>query len=61
MLGAQAYNLGTGQGLSVLQMVEAFERISERPIPYQFAHAGRVTWQPFGRTQARLKRVGMEG
>lgn len=37
VLGAHAYNLGTGQGLSVLQMVEAFERISERPIPYQFA------------------------
>ncbi|MEA2120507.1 UDP-glucose 4-epimerase GalE [Halovibrio sp. HP20-50] len=35
--GTHVYNLGTGQGLSVLQMVEAFERISERPIPYQFA------------------------
>ncbi|MCE9683132.1 UDP-glucose 4-epimerase GalE [Halomonas alkalisoli] len=35
--GIHVYNLGTGQGLSVLQMVEAFERISERPIPYQFA------------------------
>ncbi|RUR31320.1 UDP-glucose 4-epimerase GalE [Vreelandella nanhaiensis] len=37
LLGTHIYNLGTGQGLSVLQMVEAFERISERPIPYQFA------------------------
>lgn len=35
--GTHVYNLGTGQGLSVLQMVEAFERISERPIPFQFA------------------------
>jgi UDP-glucose 4-epimerase len=35
--GTHIYNLGTGQGLSVLQVVEAFERISERPIPYQFA------------------------
>lgn len=35
--GTHVYNLGTGQGLSVLEVVEAFERISERPIPYQFA------------------------
>ncbi|HDZ47794.1 hypothetical protein LCGC14_0107060 [marine sediment metagenome] len=35
--GAHIYNLGTGQGLSVLEMVEAFERVSKRPIPYQFA------------------------
>lgn len=35
--GTHIYNLGTGQGLSVLQIVEAFERISEQPIPYQFA------------------------
>ncbi|APX92746.1 UDP-glucose 4-epimerase GalE [Halomonas sp. 1513] len=35
--GTHAYNLGTGQGLSVLEVVAAFERISERAIPYQFA------------------------
>lgn len=35
--GTHIYNLGTGKGLSVLQMVEAFERISERPIPFHFA------------------------
>ena len=35
--GSHVYNLGTGQGLSVLEVVEAFSRISERPIPYQFA------------------------
>lgn len=35
--GSHIYNLGTGQGLSVLQMIEAFERVSERQIPYQFA------------------------
>ncbi len=28
-------NLGTGQGFSVLQVVEAFERVSGRKIPYQ--------------------------
>ncbi|WP_229359172.1 UDP-glucose 4-epimerase GalE [Halomonas salipaludis] len=35
--GTHVYNLGTGQGLSVLEVVEAFARISERPIPYHFA------------------------
>lgn len=35
--GSHVYNLGTGQGLSVLQMIDAFERITERQIPYQFA------------------------
>ncbi|WP_146876501.1 UDP-glucose 4-epimerase GalE [Halovibrio variabilis] len=37
LAGLHIYNLGTGKGVSVLQMVEAFERVSERPIPYQFA------------------------
>ncbi|MFC0216479.1 UDP-glucose 4-epimerase GalE [Paenibacillus chartarius] len=32
--GIDAFNLGTGQGYSVLQMVEAFEQASGRPIPY---------------------------
>jgi len=29
------YNLGTGRGTSVLEMVAAFEKASERPIPYR--------------------------
>ena len=33
--GCEAFNLGTGQGTSVLQMVQAFETASQRPIPYQ--------------------------
>lgn len=33
--GVVTYNLGTGQGYSVLQMVEAFARNSGRPVPYQ--------------------------
>lgn len=32
--GAVVYNLGTGRGYSVLEMVAAFERASGRPIPY---------------------------
>lgn len=35
--GCRAYNLGTGQGYSVLQMVKAFEKASGRDIPYQIA------------------------
>jgi UDP-glucose 4-epimerase len=33
--GVAAYNLGTGQGYSVLEMVAAFERACGKPIPYQ--------------------------
>ena len=33
--GLSTYNLGTGRGLSVLEMVAAFEKASGREIPYQ--------------------------
>ncbi len=33
--GCRAYNLGTGSGYSVLQMVEAFEAASGRKVPYR--------------------------
>jgi len=33
--GVQTFNLGTGTGYSVLEMIAAFARISERPIPYK--------------------------
>ncbi|MFC0559446.1 UDP-glucose 4-epimerase GalE [Halalkalibacter alkalisediminis] len=33
--GAHAYNLGTGNGYSVIEMVEAFEKASDRSVPYQ--------------------------
>ena len=32
--GVHAYNLGTGRGYSVLEMVHAFEKASEKTIPY---------------------------
>ena len=31
----QVYNLGTGVGYSVLDMVKAFEAASGKPVPYQ--------------------------
>ncbi len=33
--GVVTYNLGTGQGHTVLEMVKAFERVSGRPVPYR--------------------------
>jgi UDP-glucose 4-epimerase len=33
--GVVTYNLGTGHGYSVLDMVAAFERSSKRPVPYE--------------------------
>lgn len=35
--GCQAYNLGTGNGYSVLQVVKAFAKASGREIPYEIA------------------------
>lgn len=32
--GVEAYNLGTGRGYSVLEMVDAFEKSSDKKIPY---------------------------
>ena len=33
--GCAVYNLGTGQGYSVLQVVQTFERVNHVPIPYR--------------------------
>ncbi|KAK7100813.1 hypothetical protein V1264_023690 [Littorina saxatilis] len=35
--GLKVYNLGTGQGVSVLDMVKAFEKASGKKIPYELA------------------------
>ena len=34
-LGLKIYNLGTGHGYSVLQIVKAFEQAAKRPVPYK--------------------------
>lgn len=34
--GCNVYNLGTGQGYSVLQMVEAFSKVNDVNIPFRF-------------------------
>ena len=33
--GWRVYNLGTGLGLSVLQLVKAFEEVSGQKVPYE--------------------------
>lgn len=35
--GLVTCNLGTGRGYSVLEMVRAFERVTDRPVPYEIA------------------------
>ena len=35
--GIEAINLGTGQGYSVLQMVDAFVQENQVPVPYQLS------------------------
>jgi UDP-glucose 4-epimerase len=35
--GAHVWNIGTGQGYSVLDMVRAFEAASGKPVPYRIA------------------------
>jgi UDP-glucose 4-epimerase len=35
--GAHVFNLGTGRGYSVLEVVKAFETASGRPVPYRFS------------------------
>ena len=35
--GAHVWNLGTGKGYSVLQIVETFENVSGKTIPYHIA------------------------
>ncbi|MCZ8512575.1 UDP-glucose 4-epimerase GalE [Paenibacillus filicis] len=36
--GVEAYNLGTGQGCSVLELVHAFEEASGKKVPYQLTN-----------------------
>ncbi|GHA27774.1 UDP-glucose 4-epimerase GalE [Oceanisphaera arctica] len=56
--GVSVYNLGTGQGYSVLQMVKAFEQASGRPVPYVMSprRAGDIAecWANPGKARAEL-------
>lgn len=56
--GVHTYNLGTGRGNSVLEVVTAFERASGRPVPYQIVdrRPGDVAanWADVSRAETRL-------
>lgn len=55
----QTWNLGTGRGVSVLDMVRAFEAASGRPVPYQIVgrRAGDVA-QCWADTQRAARELG---
>lgn len=56
--GLHIFNLGTGNGYSVLDMIHAFEKASNKPIPYQFAdrRAGDIAecWADPSKAQQEL-------
>ena len=37
MTGSHVYNLGTGNGTSVLELVQAFQQATGQPIPYEIS------------------------
>ena len=39
--GVVTYNLGTGKGYSVLEMVDAFEKATGKPIPIKLSGEGQ--------------------
>lgn len=55
--GSRAWNLGTGEGASVLEVVNAFERAAGKKIPYEFAprRAGDVAELVADPSRARLE------
>jgi UDP-glucose 4-epimerase len=56
--GVHVYNLGTGKGHSVLEVIKAYEESSGKPIPYEIVgrRPGDVaaTWADVSRAEARL-------
>jgi UDP-glucose 4-epimerase len=56
--GVRVWNLGTGQGYSVLDMARAFEQASGRPVPYRIAprRAGDIAqcWADPARAEREL-------
>ncbi|WBW98975.1 UDP-glucose 4-epimerase GalE [Oceanirhabdus sp. W0125-5] len=55
MTGAEAYNLGTGKGVSVLEMVKAFEEASGKKVNYKIAprRAGDIAMSYADATKAK--------
>lgn len=56
--GVHTYNLGTGQGHSVLEVISAYEQASGKPVPYEIAdrRAGDVAanWADVSKAESSL-------
>ena len=52
--GLAVYNLGTGKGYSVLELVEAFERVNGIKIPYVIDGRRAAMFRSFTLTRRRL-------
>jgi UDP-glucose 4-epimerase len=57
--GCKAYNLGTGQGYSVLEIIKAFEDVTEKKINYQFSprRTGDIA-ENYANPELALKELG---
>lgn len=51
--GLHIYNLGTGKGTSVLEMIAAFEKAAGKPIPYQLADRRQEILPNVGQAQKK--------
>jgi len=63
--GVSAYNLGTGTGYSVLEMIRAFEKVTGRSIPYRIINRRPgdigVSYADPSKAQKELKWVAKKG
>lgn len=63
--GVSIYNLGTGQGISVLEMVNSFTRVTDVPVPYRFGarRAGDLPafWADASKAKKELNWVAEKG
>ena len=59
--GVSIYNIGTGKGYSVLEMIEAFSRVCGHPVPYEFGprRAGDIA-TVYGDPALAKKELGWE-
>ena len=61
--GVRAYNLGTGRGYSVLEVISAFEKASGRKVPYRIVERRpgdvAVSYADVSRAQKELGWVAM--
>ena len=53
--GCEIFNLGTGRGVSVLEMVNTFSEVNHVPVPYVIGPRREAIWQPSMPTLPRPK------